>query len=74
MKKVNSPQQIEKVGSEKKIGKWETIWTWYQPEIPCNPNGCNRHYACHLWETGWRVGLRKFLWFKWLEFKRLYEN
>ena len=53
------------------------IWTKYQDIVPCKE--CdghllsmeeNQHVACQLWNKGWRVGLRKFLWFKWLEFTK----
>jgi len=56
------------------------IWTKYRDYLPCEY--CQYHYdekskhfegfhkECYLWLTGWRVGLRKFLWFKWLEFTK----
>jgi len=49
------------------------IWTKYQDVLPCyqsTNNSCSKHRACNLWHQGWRVCLRKFLWFKWLEFTK----
>lgn len=50
-------------------------WTKFQARIPCN--GARdadmlicEHEACKLWYFGWRVGLKKFLGFKWLEFTK----
>jgi hypothetical protein len=58
------------------------ILTKYQDDLPCDLDQINRtekspshrwycgHKACFLWNTGWRVGVKKFLWFKWLEFTK----
>lgn len=52
----------------------DRTWTWFQADIPCH-EGCVKHYPCFLWETGSQVRLRKFLFFKWLEFtKTWYEK
>jgi hypothetical protein len=51
--------------------KQKRVWVKYQSQIPCNGDYCNKHYACHLWETGYRVKLRKFLFIKWLELSHL---
>jgi hypothetical protein len=64
MTKTNINQKQE----GKKIWKQQT-WTRFMPTLPCR-EGCIGHYPCFLWETGSRVRVRKFLFFKWLEFTK----
>jgi len=54
------------------------IWTKFRNYIPCSDTTdfsrkseaqCD-HKSCRLWNLGYRVGVRKFLWFKWLEFTK----